>query len=121
MSEHEIYFSCLRCGKSNCKDFLKGFKLRGRKLGQRILRDNAFGITKFDIRRLARKGGIKRMSINIYDEIRGCLKAFLERLIHDAIRYAENRNRYAMTLTSMDVIYALKSQGRTLYGYEFDK
>ncbi len=38
----------------------------------------ATGITKPAIRRLARRGGVKRISGLIYEETRGVLKIFLE-------------------------------------------
>jgi histone H3/H4 len=38
----------------------------------------ASGITKPAIRRLARRGGVKRISGLIYEETRGVLKIFLE-------------------------------------------
>jgi histone H3/H4 len=38
----------------------------------------AIGITKPAIRRLARRGGVKRISGLIYEETRGVLKIFLE-------------------------------------------
>jgi histone H4 len=44
---------------------------------RKILRDNIQGITKGSIRRLARRGGVKRISATIYDEIRGVIKARL--------------------------------------------
>ena len=40
-----------------------------------VLRDNIQGITKPAIRRLARRGGVKRMSGLIYEETRGSLRA----------------------------------------------
>ena len=40
-----------------------------------VLRDNIQGITKPAIRRLARRGGVKRISGLIYEETRGVLKA----------------------------------------------
>ena len=40
-----------------------------------MLRDNIQGVTKPAIRRLARRGGVKRMSGLIYEETRGVLKA----------------------------------------------
>jgi len=43
-----------------------------------VLRDNIQGITKPAIRRLARRGGVKRISGLIYEETRGVLKVFLE-------------------------------------------
>ena len=54
---------------------------------RRILRDNIQGITKPCIRRLARRGGVKRLSGLIYEEVRGCLKVFLEAVLRDAITY----------------------------------
>ena len=43
-----------------------------------VLRDNIQGITKPAIRRLARRGGVKRISGLIYEEVRGVLKTFLQ-------------------------------------------
>ena len=40
--------------------------------------DTRIGITKPAIRRLARRGGVKRISGLIYEETRGVLKIFLE-------------------------------------------
>jgi len=80
-----------------------------------ILRDNIQGITKPAIRRLVRRGGVKRISGLIYDETRGVLKLFLESVIRDSVTYTEHAKR--KTVTSLDVVYALKRQGRTLYGF----
>ncbi|OWM63088.1 hypothetical protein CDL15_Pgr008004 [Punica granatum] len=41
-------------------------------------------------RRLARRGGIKRISGLIYEETRGVLKIFLENVIRDAITYTKH-------------------------------
>lgn len=73
------------------------------------------GITKPTIRRLARRGGVKRISGLIYDEARGCLRTFLENTVRDAVTYTEHARR--KTVTAMDVVSALKRQGRTLYGF----
>lgn len=35
-------------------------------------------MTRGDIRRLARRGGVKRISANIYDEVRNVMRMFLE-------------------------------------------
>ena len=75
----------------------------------------SIGITKPAIRRLARRGGVKRISGLIYEEVRGVLKIFLENVIRDAVTYTEHAKR--KTVTAMDVVYALKRQGRTLYGF----
>jgi histone H4 len=115
----------------------KGLGKGGAKRHRKVLRDNIQGITKPAIRRLARRGlfvfvcyfemitqlkislftigGVKRISNLIYEETRGVLKVFLENVIRDAVTYTEHARR--KTVTSMDVVYALKRQGRTLYGF----
>ncbi|XP_061098623.1 histone H1-like [Conger conger] len=93
----------------------KGLGKGGAKRHRKVLRDNIQGITKPAIRRLARRGGVKRISGLIYEETRGVLKVFLEYVIRDAVTYTEHAKR--KTVTEMDVVYALKRQGRTLYGF----
>ena len=93
----------------------KGLGKGGAKRHRKVLRDNIQGITKPAIRRLARRGGVKRISGLIYEEMRGVLKVFLENVIRDAVTYTEHAKR--KTVTAMDVVYALKRQGRTLYGF----
>merc|ERR1719277_1911438 len=86
----------------------KGGATRHRK----VMRDNIQGITKPAIRRLARRGGVKRISGLIYEETRGVLKTFLENVLRDAITYTEHAGR--KTVTALDIVYALKRQGRTI-------
>ena len=93
----------------------KGGRERASSRHRKVLRDNIQGITKPAIRHLARRGGVKRISGLIYEETRGVLKVFLENVIRDAVTYTEHARR--KTVTAMDVVYALKRQGRTLYGF----
>jgi len=109
----------------------KGLGKGGAKRHRKVLRDNIQGITKPAIRRLARRGGVKRISGLIYEETRGVLKVFLENVIRDAVRFLRNffdfnflisqvtycEHAKRKTVTAMDVVYALKRQGRTLYGF----
>ena len=88
----------------------KGLGKGGAKRHRKVLRDNIQGITKPAIRRLARRGGVKRISGLIYEETRGVLKVFLENVIRDSVTYTEHARR--KTVTAMDVVYALKRQGR---------
>jgi len=81
----------------------------------KVLKDNIQGITKPAIRRLARRGGVKRISGLIYEETRGVLKQFLENVLRDSITYTEHARR--KTVSPLDVVYALKRQGRTIYGF----
>ena len=124
----------------------KGLGKGGAKRHRKVLRDNIQGITKPAIRRLARRGGVKRISGLIYEETRGVLKVFLENVIRDSVTYTEHARRKTVTamgesdiapslfvdcglltplltlllpllLSFADVVYALKRQGKTLYGF----
>ena len=87
----------------------------GAKRHRKVLRDNIQGITKPAIRRLARRGGVKRINNMMYDETRKVLKNFLSQTVHDAVTFTEHARR--KTVTALDVVYALKRQGKTLYGF----
>lgn len=82
---------------------------------RRILRENINGITKGAIRRLARRGGVRRISALIYPEARDILKVFLENIIRDAVTYTEYAKR--KVVTALDVVFALKQRGVTIYGF----
>uniref|UniRef100_A0A8C9YFU7 Histone H4 n=1 Tax=Sander lucioperca TaxID=283035 RepID=A0A8C9YFU7_SANLU len=68
----------------------------------KVLRDNIQGITKPAIRRLARRGGVKRISGLIYEETRGVLKMFLENVWRD-----EDANRHGCGVHSEEQGWAL--------------
>lgn len=72
-------------------------------------------MTRGGIRRLARRGGIKRISDGVYSEVRDFVDYFLNTIVKDSAIFAEHAKR--KTITAMDVIYALKRSGRSLYGY----
>ena len=84
-------------------------------------------MTKGAIRRLARRGGVKRISClskllsripmpsesilmltpfsrvaTVYEETRGVLKVFLQNVLRDAVVYTEHRRQ--KTVTAMDVV-----------------
>ena len=82
---------------------------------RKIITNLKIGISNRAIRRLARRGGVKRISELIYEETKSILKSYLEKVLKDAIIYTEHAKR--KTVTSLDVIYALKKQGKSLYGY----
>ncbi|CAD8059100.1 unnamed protein product [Paramecium sonneborni] len=69
-------------------------------------------ITNGDIRRLARRGGVKRISSDSYSTTRDVIVSFLQSLVKDAIIYTEHAQRN--TVQAMDVVYALKKYGRNL-------
>ncbi|KAJ3479722.1 hypothetical protein NLG97_g8245 [Lecanicillium saksenae] len=104
-----------RGGPQQLKKGVAG-KTVGVKRSRKILKDAIQGITRPAIRRLARRGGVKRMSMQIYEEARNVLRSHLADILKICCIYVEHRN--AKTVTTQDVIYALKSMGRTLYGFD---
>jgi len=99
----------------------KGLGKGGAKRTRKVLRDNILGVTKPAIRRLARRGGVKRISGLVYEETRNYLHngdkgiGFLDDVIRDAVTYCEHARR--RTVTALDVVYALKRQGHTILGF----
>lgn len=74
-------------------------------------------ISKPAIRRLARRAGVKRISEGIYQEAPQALRAWLRTMVHDATVYADHAKRF--TITTNDILLALKKNGVTLYGYAY--
>lgn len=81
-----------------------------------LLKGRGQGVANPAIRRLARRGGVKRISGLIYEEARGVLRVFVGNMLKDAATYMEHARR--KTVTTTDVVYALKRQGRSLYGFD---
>lgn len=90
----------------------------GGRCHRKIPKDCIRGISKPDIRRLARRGGVKRISAMIYDDIRLAMKERLQTILKDCIAYVEYRK--AKTVTVHDVIHALQRLGRPIYGFDPD-
>jgi histone H4 len=82
---------------------------------RKVLHNTVQGVTKGDIKRLARRGGVKRLSGLCYEEVRANLVVFLTGVVQGATVYMEHAGR--KTVTALDVVYALKRQGITLYGF----
>lgn len=91
---------------------------KGAKRYRKVVKDSVQGVTKGDIRRLARRGGVKRISGGIYDEVRSQLKKRLEDILKVTVTVVEYQNR--KTVTVMDVVFALKRLGRPIYGFDTD-
>lgn len=93
------------------------------KVGKKSVRRNEIkktqagnnSLTRGGIRRLARRGGVKRIGDNVYGEVRDFVDYFLNVVVKDAAVFAEHAKR--RTISAMDVVYALKRSGRTIYGY----
>jgi histone H4 len=84
---------------------------------RKVLRDNIYGITKPAIRRLCRRGGVKRIAGGVYEEIRGVLKVFLKLVLEHSVVIARHpKGKYnRKTIKVDDVLYALKRNGNTIY------
>ncbi|OBW67904.1 MAG: Bet v1-like protein [Aureobasidium pullulans] len=67
-------------------------------------------------RRLARRGGVKRISATIYDEVRAALKDRLKLLLHDICAILECTVR--KTITVPDVVFVLNRHGTPIYGFD---
>ncbi len=62
------------------------------------------------IRRLARRGGVARISAEVYQSMRDTANAYLDSVVERALLYLECRvGKNGGVLTATDVIYALKS------------
>ena len=92
-----------------------GFGKGGAKRLRKVIRESIQGITKPTIRRLARRGGVKRIAKPVYEEVRIILKTFLTNILKDAMTYTDHARR--KTVSALDVVHALKRNGRTLYGF----
>jgi len=79
---------------------------------RKVLRDNIQGITKPAIQRIARRGGVKRISGLMYEEIRTVLKIYLEKVLRDATIITRHSRRKTVRLG--DVLMALERQGHKL-------
>ncbi len=72
-------------------------------------------LSRMAIRRLARRGGVKRISAKIYKEAREVLAIFMEKVLTDTVTYVLHGKR--STVKPVDIVNSLKRQGRNIYGY----
>ncbi|KAK1515369.1 histone H4-1 [Colletotrichum abscissum] len=91
------------------------FGIFGAKREKKSFKDNIRCISKPDIRRLARRGGVKRISYDVYNEARAAMMLFLENIVRSAVMYCDHANR--RTITSLDIVHAMKLHKRAIYGY----
>merc|ERR1712232_1371677 len=88
-------------GKAKIGGHGKAKGKQGAKRTKKAVRSTIMGITKPAIRRLARRGGVKRISSYIYEETRSVLRGFLENVIRDSVTYTEHARR--KTVTALDL------------------
>lgn len=94
-------------GKSAAKSSTKRMK--------KTVSSGVAGVTRGSIRRLARRGGVKRISGAVYEDVRAVIKSFVDGVVRDATAYTEHAKR--KTVTATDVVLSLKKRGKMLYGY----
>ncbi|KAL8932012.1 MAG: hypothetical protein Q9211_006584, partial [Gyalolechia sp. 1 TL-2023] len=68
----------------------KGTALRRHR---KVARDTIRGITKADIRRMARRGGVKRISSGIYDDVRTAMTDRLKAILKDCAIFLDHSDR----------------------------
>ncbi|KAK5165479.1 Histone H4 [Saxophila tyrrhenica] len=92
-------------------------KSKTAKRHRKVLRDNIQGVTKGDIRRLARRGGVKRISGGIYDTVRQAMKSWLEVVLKDVCAVVEGSHPKRKTVATTDVVFILRRRGTPIYGF----
>lgn len=80
---------------------------------RRILKTN--NLSTGTVKRLARRGGCKRIASDVKHDVNSCLRSFLYNIISSAVVYTDYAKRRTVTL--QDVNMALKMHGKTLYGF----
>ncbi|TBU04122.1 histone H4 [Hamiltosporidium tvaerminnensis] len=66
-------------------------------------------ISKPSLRRLARRGGVKRLGASVYADMNTLARLYLDEVLRSAVTYANHAKR--KTVVCSDVLYALKRQG----------
>lgn len=74
------------------------------------------GPSKGDIKKLARKGGVRRMGPGTSQDSLDIMKNYLKDVLKDSINYAEYDKR--KTVSCNDVKEALKKRGTPIYGFD---
>jgi len=97
-------------GQSN-----KGKGLLAKRHAAKSKRAVILGITKPAIKRLARRGGVKRLGGDVYEAIRTELVEILDSVLHDTVAFTEHCKRN--TVKTRDVVAALYRRGKPLYGF----
>lgn len=86
----------------------------GAKRHKKVLSGSIKGITKPALRRLARRGGVTRLSGAVYESARNAMKAFVESVIYYALQYNYCFKR--KTVSIKDINMALRRRGYSVLG-----
>ena len=85
------------------------------KRSKKVLKANGNAVSNGSIRRLARRGGVKRISAAVYGEVRDTLRRFVDGVVRDACSYTEHGKR--KTVSVADIVASLRRRGRAIYGF----
>ncbi|GFN10530.1 histone H4 [Aspergillus tubingensis] len=98
----------------------RGKRFLPKKRFRKILRNNIDGITRPSLRRLARRGGVIRISADVYPEVRKTVKNRLTEIIRQILLVMESSTtpgHERKVVRTTDVVFALNRMGHTLYGF----
>lgn len=69
---------------------------------RKVLRDNIAGITKPALLRILRRAGVKRVSGLMYEELRGVLRSWMEKIVRDTVIFTEHARRKTVQLADLE-------------------
>lgn len=87
--------------------------------GRNGIKKNGNHIPTSDIKRLARRGGLKKISKPVVEKVRMILKIFLENVIRDVLVYV-TKEKERRSVTERDVMLAISEQADFLYDFKFN-
>jgi histone H3/H4 len=77
----------------------------------KVLRDNIQSITSNALGRMALKAGLPRIGGLIYEEVRGCIRHYMEDIVKAAVIYSDHQKRATVMID--DVLHAIELNGFT--------
>merc|ERR1712000_42713 len=89
------------------RNFIKQTMAKGKSAGagkrvKKVLKANASSVSQGSIRRLARRGGVKRIAGPVYGEVRDVLRRVVDGVVRDATAYTEHAKH--KTVSVQDII-----------------
>lgn len=88
-------------------------QILGKRHSRKALRLSKVVPSAPSFRRIARRGGVRRMSSYVIGDARSALRGFLDRTLNRAAAYMESAKR--KTITLRDIITSLRSFGTNIY------
>ena len=82
---------------------------KGLKRLPRTIRDGSSALNRPALRRLARRAGVKRIDVGIYEEGPLAMREWLKKIVMDSVTFTEHAKRATVTIN--DVLMALKRHG----------